>query len=324
MKTEFVKGVCGMKKFPFFLPFAACPGRCVYCNQNRITGAEKIPDADSVRAALAKLNEPREVCFFGGSFLRFPSDTVKAYLDAVVQAAPKGSSIRFSTYPNDLDDKAVCNLLKKYPISRAELGIQSLDAQVLRACKRELNPRGVLKSVAHVAAEGFPLGVQLMIGLPGQTRESSLSDLEKLAEIKGGSVWDLRIYPCLVIEGTELADMLSDGRYAPLTVDEAVSRGGELLERAQEKGFNVIRVGLQETDTLAKSVLGGPHHPALGELIMADAAVRKLLKENPGGPWQIPKTAISKFSGHGGFGYSLLAKQTGKSPDEIKRLVRFV
>ena len=313
-----------MKKFPFFLPFAACPGRCVYCNQNRITGAEKIPDADSVRAALASLNEPREICFFGGSFLRFPAATVKNYLDAVTEAAPAGSCIRFSTYPNDLDDENICRLLKKYPISRVELGIQSLDAQVLRACKRNLDPPGILKSVARAAAEGFPLGVQLMIGLPGQTRESSLADLEKLAEIKGSDSWDLRIYPCLVIEGTELAEMLSDGRYQPLTVEEAVLRGGELLEHAQEKGFNVIRVGLQETDTLAKSVLGGPHHPALGELIMTDAAVRQLLKESPKGPWHIPKNDISKFSGHGGFGYSLLAKRSGMSRNEIKQLLHFI
>ncbi len=313
-----------MKKFPFFLPFAACPGRCVYCNQNKITGAEKIPDAAFVRAALAELTEPREICFFGGSFLRFPLDTVKAYLDAVVQTAPNGSCVRFSTYPNDLDDDTVCDLLKNYPISCAELGIQSLDAQVLRACKRELNPRNVLKSVAHAAAEGFPLGVQLMIGLPGQTRESSLSDLEKLTEIKGRNIWDLRIYPCLVIEGTELANMLSDGRYTPLTVERAVSWGGELLESAQEKGFNIIRVGLQETDTLAQSVIGGPHHPALGELIMAEAAVRRLMKENPSGPWQIHKTDISKFSGHDNFGYRLLSQHTGITIDEIKHLISFI
>ncbi|MBQ0055987.1 MAG: radical SAM protein [Synergistaceae bacterium] len=312
-----------MKKFPFFLPFAACPGRCVYCNQNKITGADKIPDAAFVRSAFAELKEPREVCFFGGSFLRFPYETVKKYLDAATEAAPQGSTIRFSTYPNDLDSEDVCLLLKKYPVSRIELGIQSLDENVLHACKRDLRPDALLKSVAGAAEKGFPLGVQLMIGLPSQTVESSLDDLKRLAEIKSSEVWDLRIYPCLVIEGTELASMLQAGTYKPLSVNEAVEWGGRLLAEAEELNFNVIRVGLQETEALAASVLGGPHHPALGELIMADAAVRRLLKTAPDGPWTEDAKNISKFTGHDNFGYRLLAERSGKSCDEVRRLLSF-
>ncbi|MDO4952592.1 MAG: radical SAM protein, partial [Synergistaceae bacterium] len=286
-------------------------------------GADKIPDAAFVRSALAELDEPREVCFFGGSFLRFPYETIRGYLNAAAEAAPKGSTIRFSTYPNDLDSENICLLLKNYPVSRIELGIQSLDATVLRACKRDLNPNELLASVKRAAEKGFPLGVQLMIGLPSQTVESSLDDLKRLAEIKGSGVWDLRIYPCLVIEGTELAEMFADGRYTPLSVEQAVEWGGRLLAAAEGLNFNVIRVGLQETDSLARSVAGGPHHPALGELIMADAAVLRLLKTSQDGPWTEDSKNISKFTGHGSFGYRLLAERSGRSVDEVRRLLSF-
>jgi len=313
-----------MNKLPFFLPFAACPGRCVYCNQNKITGQEKIPSPSFVRSVLEQQQEAKEVCFFGGSFLRFPFETVKTYLDTVKEFAPKGSSVRFSTYPNDLDDENICGLLKNYSISRIELGIQSLDKTVLKNCKRDLDPALILKSVAHAAHHGFPLGMQLMIGLPGQTEESSLDDLNKLAKIKAGAVWDLRIYPCLVIEDTELAQMYKEGSYKPLSVEQAVYTSGKLLVEAEKLGFNVIRIGLQESGSLADSVIAGPHHPALGELAMSYALVNKLTKLKPNGPWQLQKKELSKFSGHNEFGYKLLAEATKKSLDEIKTLIHFL
>jgi len=312
-----------MNKLPFFLPFAACPGRCVYCNQTKITGQEKIPSAAFVCSVLKQQQEAKEVCFFGGSFLRFPFETVKAYLDTVKQFAPKGSTVRFSTYPNDLDDENICALLKKYSISKIELGIQSLDKAVLKNCKRDLDPAQILKSVEHASQHGFPLGVQLMIGLPGQTEESSLNDLNKLAEIKEDAVWDLRIYPCLVIEDTELAHMYRKGSYKPLTLNQAVHASGRLIVEAEKLGFNIIRIGLQESESLASAVIAGPHHPALGELALSCALVEKLTRLNPNGPWQLSKKDISKFCGHNGFGYKLLADATKKSFDEIKTLLIF-
>jgi len=312
-----------MKKLPFFLPFAACPGRCIYCNQHKITGALDIPSPDFVAALLKQQTETKEVCFFGGSFLRFPFETVKAYLDAVTENAPAGSSIRFSTYPVDLDNEHLCELLKSYNISKIELGIQSLDSNVLRVCKRDIDAEKVLQSVAHAASCKFPLGMQLMIGLPGQTATSSKADLDKLANIKGRDVWDLRIYPCLVIEGTELAKMYKSGAYTPLTVDKAAEIAGELIYRAEILGYNVIRVGLQECESLTQAVVAGPHHPALGELAMSHALVQKLLTQSKQGPWFVLAKDRSKFSGHGNFGYRLLAKATGLPLGEIKTLVSF-
>lgn len=311
-----------MKKFPFFLPFGGCTGRCVYCSQKTITGQEFVPSPEYVRQELSKLAEPREVCFFGGSFCRFPLPLVKAYLDAVRSFAPAGSKIRFSTYPGDLDDENVREAVKASPIACAELGIQSLDPAVLSVCKREADPQKILESIAMMAREKIPIGVQLMIGLPGQTKESSLRDIEALSEIKGSASWDLRIYPCLVIAGTELEEMMNDGSFVPLSLEDAVSWGGELLDRAVSLGFNPIRVGLQETELLASAVRGGPHHPALGELIMSDALARKFARLGKS-EWIAAKNDISKFTGHSGFGYKKLAEYSGISVEEAKKRLSF-
>lgn len=310
-----------MKKLPFFLPFGGCAGRCVYCHQQAITGVSELPTPDMVALALSRENEPREVCFFGGSFCRFSFATVQAYMQAVRNFAPPKSRIRFSTYPGDLKDEKLRKLISTYNIACVELGIPSLDPAVLRGCRREADPEAIVANLTELRDESFPIGVQVMIGLPSQTIQSSISDIKKLARVKGMQDWDLRVYPTLVLEGTELHDMMKMGLYQPLSTEEAVEWGGQLLDIAETLGFRPIRVGLQESESLASQVRGGPHHPALGELISADALARKLTRANPRGPWTIPSSHTSKLTGHNSFGLKRLALYSGLSEKDTARLV---
>lgn len=312
-----------LKKMPFFLPFGGCHGRCVYCHQQTITGVSELPSPQYVSSVLSALTEPREVCFFGGSFCRFDYATVRSYLDAAANCAPKGSRIRFSTYPGDLRDDKLRSLVLSYPIACVELGIPSLDKKVLASCKREADPRAILDDIRLLRDESVNLAVQMMIGLPGQSMESSLLDLETVADIKGPLDWELRLYPCLVIEGTELCSMLCSGSYNPLSVEEAAVWGGIFMDKALELGFRPIRAGLQESALLASQVRGGPHHPALGELIFSEAYARKLVRLSPKGPWTLPASEMSKFTGHGKFGIRLLAEKSGLLPEEVEKRLSF-
>lgn len=312
-----------LKKLPFFLPFAGCRGRCVYCNQSAITGVTEVPSPEYVRSVLKEIDEPREICYFGGSFCRFPRDKIKEYLDCAAIYAKPGSTVRFSTYPGDLRDEGLRSLIKRYPISRIELGIPTLDPSVLSACRREADPDAIMEDIAALTADGLPVGVQMMIGLPGQSRESSIRDLRALAGLKGGGEWELRLYPCLVIEGTELCRMYKNGEYQPLTVEEAAEWGGEFIDEALSSGFVPIRIGLQETASLASEAIAGPHHPALGELILADASARRLVRDRPEGPWRVPSRERSRFTGHGGYGIKRIAAYSFLSPQEIEKRLSY-
>lgn len=313
-----------MKKLPFFLPFGGCPGRCVYCQQQTITGISELSPPEKIAGILSAEREPREVCFFGGSFCRLNFETIRAYLDAVKNLAPRGSRIRFSTYPGDLSDRAVRGLVASYDIACAELGIPSLDSEVLRACRRDSDPELILSELALLRDESIPIGVQVMIGLPSQTIESSLLDIKKMAAVKGAQDWELRIYPALVLEGTELHRKMNNGEYRPLALSEAVEWGGRLLDLATALGFRTIRVGLQESRELASQVRGGPRHPALGELISAESLARGLTRQNPRGPWTVPLSHISKLTGHGAFGIKRLAFYAGLGEREVSaRINRF-
>ncbi len=308
-----------VRRIPFFLSMQACPRRCVYCHQGEITGVSSAPSPDEVRRVLASLQGPHEVCFFGGSFTCFPPDLRNAYLDAVF-SAPSGSSVRFSTHPECISS-GVLDSLARFPVSMIELGISSLDDRVLKETNRGYTGDQALSVMKLVSLKGYRLAAQMMIGLPGQTTESSLEDLRKISSVPGDSPITLRIYPCLVLRDTPLSLLLAQGRYSPLSVEEAASWAGMLLSEAKRLGFAVQRIGLQHTESLAANVVAGPYHPALGEMAQSVALVTSLLSKSSSGPWKVERNQLSLLHGHGKFGIRLLSDRSGLTVSCVERRI---
>jgi histone acetyltransferase (RNA polymerase elongator complex component) len=303
-----------MKRLPFFLSMEGCPGRCSYCQQESITGSST-PSPEEVRMALEREETPLEVCYFGGSFTCLSEKKRRSYLKAF-ESAPAGSLLRFSTHPRGISP-AVMEELRGYPLSQVELGISSLEDEVLRKNCRGYNSREVLEILDFMLREGFPLGCQMMIGLPGQTFSGSLEDLERLRALPKSSGMHLRLYPCLVLRRTLLASWMAEGSFTPLSVEEAVIWGGSWLLLAESLSFRVQRVGLCDTPSLHRDVLGGPLHPALGELIRGEALGQRLLQETPRGPWKISPREQSFLLGHLKRGARSMASRGGLSLEEV-------
>jgi len=308
-----------LKRLPFFFPMRECPHRCIYCNQNTITGESGAIAPDDVRLSVNSVDGPREICFFGGSFTCFDPDLMTAFLDAAVSAG-NGGRIRISTHPLCISDK-VLDLLESYPVCALELGVTSLDDEVLATCNRGYTARQVLESLRLLMDRGFLPGAQLMTGLPGQSRESCINDLYRLAEIKGASDMMIRLYPCLVLEKTALAALWNSGQWEPPCINETARTAGEMIFLARRLGFTILRTGLHETPSLAEGVLAGPHHPAMGELAMIEALAAELSHVKPGGPWMLPKRHVSLVTGHGGRGLETLSRRLGVSPQSVSAML---
>lgn len=245
------------------------------------------------------------------------------YLDTV-RLAPPGSKITFSSYPGDFTGPKGAErieLLGDYPIATIELGVPSLDPLVLRACGRDDDIEEFVSAIRALQSAAFHLGIQIMIGLPGQSYGSALADLRRIAELKNDSRWDLRIYPCLVLRGTELQNLYERGLFSPLSLEEAVRESGELLIEADALGFTVVRVGLLESASLKESVVAGPYHPAFGELAYAEKTARLLCSKIPRGPWKIPEKTLAQLRGHGARGLKRMAELASLSLDETKKRV---
>ncbi|MBU1006955.1 MAG: radical SAM protein, partial [Candidatus Omnitrophica bacterium] len=210
-----------MKIIPLFIPHAGCPYKCVYCDQHVISGAVTMPSAADIRHIIERnlktipKGEDIEVAFFGGTFTFLPESLQEKYLDTVYPYVKKKiiSGIRMSTHPEAVSLKAM-KMFKRKGGCLVELGVQSLDKGVLRKIKREMPPDAVKKAAGNIKKAGLKLGVQVMLGLPGDTLEKAISTAEKLIKLKPETA---RIYPTLVIKGTELARQYKKGIYKPLT-----------------------------------------------------------------------------------------------------------
>jgi len=273
------------KKSPLIIPFyinhSGCPQQCVFCNQHRISGSKGgFPDKETivstVRDYLAswKGSGQREVAFYGGSFTAIGRKVQAALLDALAPFIEKGQidSIRISTRP-DFIDPDILGFLKARGVSTIELGIQSMDDEVLLAAGRGHSAGDSIRACELVKLEGFKLGCQLMPGLPRDSSEISIDGAHQVAGLMPDFV---RIYPTLVIEGTELAGLYSEGAFVPVSLDAAVELCADMVEIFREKGIEVIRVGLQAEASLEASVIAGPYHPAFGEMVESAIFLKKV------------------------------------------------
>lgn len=258
---------------PFFIPHSGCPHQCVFCNQKNITGQNKPAEVSSVPQTINDYlkfdtsDEAVQIAFYGGSFTALPIETQKAYLEASRPFIESGQvkSIRLSTRPDSID-REILALLKGYHVQTIELGVQSMDDQVLTLSGRGHSAVDTVNAARLLREEGFLMGLQLMPGLPGDSVEKFLDTVGKAISLKPDFV---RIYPVLVIRDTSLEELYKKGQYTPLSLDEAVSLCREALIRFEQAGIEVIRIGLQPTEELGKpgTILAGPYHPAFRQLV---------------------------------------------------------
>jgi histone acetyltransferase (RNA polymerase elongator complex component) len=256
------------------VPHKGCPHDCVFCNQKRITG--QIEDIDShfveheIEKYLSTIPDSAEfveVSFFGGSFTGLPVNEMISLLAPAKQAFDEGKidAIRLSTRP-DYIDEFILGILKKYSVSIIELGVQSMDDEVLFLSNRGHTVQDVYRSSKLIKENGFVLGLQMMVGLPGDHEESDIRTAEEFAAIGPDMA---RIYPALIIKDTYMEHMYKTNQYQPLSVDEAVDICSKVYLKLIRADIDIIRVGLQATENIrpGRDVVSGPYHPAFRELV---------------------------------------------------------
>jgi len=211
-----------------------------------------------------------DVAFYGGSFTSLPREDQLLLLGPLqnLLAAGDVSSIRISTRPDSLDAPAAA-FLSESGVRTVELGVQSMADSVLAQSERGHCAADVEQAVSCLKNEGISVGLQLMPGLPGDTRAISVTSLARALALRPDF---LRIYPTLVVAGTSLARLHAEGSYRPLPLGEAVSLCKILLHHALLAGVPVVRMGLQPTTDLetAGTILAGAYHPAFRQLVEAD------------------------------------------------------
>ena len=168
---------------PVFIPHRGCPNDCVFCNQKAITArqADVTPDdvKNIIETYLPTLSgrglEEIELAFFGGSFTGIPLEDQSAFLQVAKEYKDRGliDKIHMSTRP-DYITREILDNLKKYDADIIELGVQSFAPDVLEASNRGHKVEDVYEACELIKKYGFDLGIQLMIGLPGDSPEKCI------------------------------------------------------------------------------------------------------------------------------------------------------
>lgn len=262
--------------WPVFIPFAGCPGRCLFCAQDKQTGRDHVRlkrVLDELESDLAQVQEtgrgPYELAFFGGTFTALPEGYPETFLKAVDKFRKSGLIIktRCSTRPDRVTIEQLLQL-KALGLDMVELGVQTFDDAALESSGRDYAGATATKACTVVRDAGLELGIQLMPGLPGDRPGVFRSDVRKAVRLRPAIV---RLYPCLVIKGAALEQVWQRGDYTPWTLEQTIDELSWAVEQFWEADIPVIRMGVASEETLEANILAGPWHPALGQSVRAKA-----------------------------------------------------
>ncbi len=317
---------------PIFIPNQGCPHRCVFCDQEKITSQPSRPVSGQTVRDLLDLarssssfagRKHREIAFYGGTFASLPEPKIRELLGVVAPYLREGSfhSVRVSTRPDSLDEKKTA-LLRGLGVSTVELGAQSLDDEVLRRTRRGYRAEDTERTATLLKQQGFSVGIQLMPGLPGDSAERFSATVQKVIRIKPDMV---RLYPVVVIRGTELAQWAESGKYQALTLREAVRICADSCLCLEEAGIPVIRIGLMTSASLREKgqVLDGPWHESFGHLVRSEIYHQRMEAFLPGLgeakkiTIRIPSRDISLLRGYRNEGVRRIEKKTKATIDGV-------
>ena len=297
---------------PVFIPHQGCPYRCVFCNQNEITGSDRHDDRMRMDAAFetyfressrGEVASDCELAFYGGSFTALPESRQYYFLETAQHWYKEGliQGIRLSTHPSAVSREGL-NFLAPYPVRTIELGVQSTHPEVLRQAGRGDTLETLASATRWIQERGTALGMQLMLGLPGDSEAAFEKTVEDVISLNPDCV---RIYPALVVRGTALERMYRKGEYVPWELERTLETLKMAVRRFDAEGIPVIRLGLHPEPSLLENLVAGPFHPALRSLVNSrlgcDELTLLLQKEKNIADrvvFKVPARKVSHYTGY--------------------------
>ena len=299
------------RNLPFFVPFAGCPHRCLFCSQEKITGKAESEDTERELLAFDAMMQnagdlsgtDNQIAFFGGSFTNLPRARMVGLLARANVWLERGAaqSIRISTRP-DCIDREIVDLLKAYRVTDVELGIQSMDDGVLLASGRGHTSDDTRRAAELLLGADIRLTGQMMLGLPASDRQKELTTAQAICDM---GARESRIYPTVVFRATPLYDLTLAGKYTPLDNETAAKRAAECIGIFLSHGVRILKIGLQSSAELTDAPFG-PTDGSISELAYGyyyydriTASVGTQAKDKVLEIF-LPQGELSKLTGHGG------------------------
>ena len=174
----------------------------------------------------------------------------------------KRKKIRFSTRPDTINNETLAEI-KDYNISLVELGIQSLDNNVLEANGRPYTNKQAEKAIDDIL-NITDCGVQLMAGMYKQSLCSCINDAALLSK---KNIKTARIYPTQVLKNTALYGLYLSGEYKGTDLADMILAAGGMYAHFTAEQVQVIRMGLPEDAAESGQIAAGAHHKSFGDIV---------------------------------------------------------
>jgi len=187
---------------------------------------------------------------FGRKRVKIENDLEKAKRKNE-KAKARCIGVTFETRPDYARKEHIIEMLK-FGGTKVELGVQSIYDDVLELIKRGHSVEDTITATRLLKDSAFKVGYHIMPGLPGSDFERDLKMFKELFTNEDFKPDYLKIYPTLVVEGTELYGWYKKGIYKPYTTEEVV----ELIARAKKYVPEWVRIQRIQRDIPVTHAIG--------------------------------------------------------------------
>lgn len=274
-----------------------CPGKCVYCPSSPDAPKSYTVESPAVLRARKCDFEPKkqvesrlstlgdmghaldkvELIIMGGTFLAYPDeyqywfikdcyDALNARQAANLEEAKKLNEaaehrcvgLCIETRPDFCGEKEIKRMLE-FGVTRVEIGVQTLDDDIHMLTKRGHGVAEVISASRILRDYGFKVYYHWMPGLPGSTPGHDLELSRELFDDERFRPDGLKLYPTLVVTGSELENWYRDGRYQSYSDEEMI----DLLIDIKALIPKYVRIPRLMRDIPSKFIIAGSKDLAL-------------------------------------------------------------
>lgn len=303
LRLKKVRSISGVNVIGVMSSPRGCPhGRCVFCPMEigfpmsytsgepaAMRGMQQGYDPyKQITSRLIQLraigHEPSkvELVIQGGTFLAAPPEYqeifVKRCLDAIngidsesLEEAKKRAEtsevrnvgLTIETKPDWCKQPHIDQMLR-FGGTRVEVGVQVIDDGIYTLTNRGHTVEDVVEAFQVSKDAGFKIVAHMMPGLPGADFQKDLESFRLLFQDPRFRPDMLKIYPCLVMEGTELFEWWKKGLYQPYDTQQAA----ELIALVKESIPPWIRIMRVHREFPAQLIIAGVKSGNLRELAL--------------------------------------------------------
>lgn len=207
------------------VPF--CLHRCGYCDFTLIAGRDDLISGylDALQQEIDQLaGRPYEVdtLFLGGGTpSHLPPHELERLFAMLRQAFPlaEGGEYSLEANPAGFDADKV-SVMREAGVNRVSLGVQSFDPGVLKTLERDHSPDDIESAVELARSITPNVGVDLILGVPGQTQETWEATLDAAIALRPSHI---STYGLTFEKGTSFWNRRESGALSP--IDDELERG---------------------------------------------------------------------------------------------------